>query len=216
MKPGSANMSTYPRRSARLSPQTQQNQFQQKPTGLSAPAFTQTYSQSSSTSTSSHPSPITNTLNPPPPPPTPQQPQPGLQLQPSFMSQHQQNPHLHAPLPSPSIGNMEPFFGRPQPQTNMYASQEGQAGFLSQQRQQSLGGQEQNYNSQAHPQYHTPQQYDYQQQQIHPHTNSMSQQHPAHGGPHANPGQLPPDFLAEAAKRAELACLMRDFGDVSL
>lgn len=110
---------------------------------------------------------------------------------------------------------MEPFFGRAQSQTSMYASQEGQAGFFGQQRQQALGGQEQNYNSQAHQQYQAPQQYDYQQRQLHPHTNSMSQEHPAHSG-RANPGQMPPDFLAEAAKRAELACLMRDFGDVSL
>lgn len=206
-------MSTHPRRSARLSPQTQQNQFQQKPSGLAAPAFNQSYSQSSSTSTSSHPSPISNTLNPPPPPPTPHQP--GLQVHPSYMSQQQQNPHLHAPLPSPSIGNMEPFFGRPQTQTNMYATQDSQASFLGQQRQQAVGGQEQNYNSQAHQQYQVPQQYDYQQHHLHPHTNSMSQEHPAHTY-RANPGQLPPDFLAEAAKRAELACLMRDFGDVSL
>jgi hypothetical protein len=28
--------------------------------------------------------------------------------------------------------------------------------------------------------------------------------------------QMPPDFLAEAAKRAQIACLMRDMGDVSL
>lgn len=110
---------------------------------------------------------------------------------------------------------MEPFFGRPQTQTNMYATQDSQASFLGQQRQQAVGGQEQNYNSQAHQQYQVPQQYDYQQHHLHPHTNSMSQEHPAHTY-RANPGQLPPDFLAEAAKRAELACLMRDFGDVSL
>jgi len=97
----------------------------------------------------------------------------------------------------------------------MYASQDGQANYPNQQRQQPTGGQEQNYNSQAHQQYQVPQQYDHQQRQFHPHTNSMSQEHPAHHG-FANPGQLPPDFLAEAAKRAELACLMRDFGDVSL
>ncbi|KEF55305.1 uncharacterized protein A1O9_08959 [Exophiala aquamarina CBS 119918] len=208
-------MSNYPRRSARLSPQMQQNQFQQKPNTLSAPAFTQSYSQSSSTSTSSHPSPISNTLNPPPPPPTSHQPPPGLQLQPSFMSQPQQTPHLHAPLPSPSLGNMEPFFGRLQPQTHMYASQDTQASFLGQQRQQALAVQEQSYNKQAQQQYQAPQQYDYQQRQLHPHTNSMSQEHPSHAAL-ANPGQLPPNFLAEAAKRAELACLMRDFGDVSL
>jgi len=112
---------------------------------------------------------------------------------------------------------MEPFFGRLQPQTNMYASQDGQSAFHNQQRQQALGVPDQNYNQQAQQQYQSPQQYDYQQRQLHPHTNSMSQEHPAHAhGPHLNPGQLPPNFLAEAAKRAELACLMRDFGDVSL
>jgi hypothetical protein len=47
------------------------------------------------------------------------------------------------------------------------------------------------------------------------HHNSMSQPHPPNI-PNPNAGQLPPDFLAEAAKRAQMACLMRDLGDVSL
>jgi hypothetical protein len=115
------------------------------------------------------------------------------------MSQHHHS-HLNAPLPSPSAGDGEPFFGRPHSQPNPYSShphhqnpqQASAFGLPSQQQQQ-------------------PQQYPQQQQQ-HLHHNSFSQQN-SHPG---QPGHMPHDFLAEAAKRAQMACLMRDLGDVSL
>jgi hypothetical protein len=107
---------------------------------------------------------------------------------------------MNAPLPSPSAAEMGPFFGRPYSQPNPYASQQLHPGY---QAQQSFGGQQSQMNQQG------------QQNHLHPHANSISQEHPTHAQP-MNPGQLPPDFLAEAAKRAQMACLMRDIGDISL
>lgn len=188
------NMS-IPRRSARLSPnlnqQHQQQQQQQQPqnhTGL-APAFGQ-FSQPSSTSTTSYPSPSHDSANPPPPPPTPAQAR--LQVHPNFTPpNHQGNaPHLYAPLPSPSVDNM------------------GQGSFFNQPHPQQQGQQQQS----AHRQQASSPAYQGHQQGHH---NSMSQPHPPNIQ-NSNGGQLPPDFLAEAAKRAQMACLMRDLGDVSL
>ncbi|KIX04065.1 uncharacterized protein Z518_07618 [Rhinocladiella mackenziei CBS 650.93] len=197
-------MSNYPRRSARISSHSQQEPLQQRSANLSAPVLANNLSQPSSTSTSSHPSPISDALNPPPPPPTPQQPQPHLQIQSHFMShQPQQQAHLHAPLPSPSTADMEPFFGRPHSQPNPYTAQQMHLGYPAQRRQQQPFAEQPQINQ------------DMQKHQLHPHTNSIAEGHPAHTHP-LNPGQLPPDFLAEAAKRAQMACLMRDFGDVSL
>ncbi|KAJ9605487.1 hypothetical protein H2200_010144 [Cladophialophora chaetospira] len=195
-------MGSYPRRSARLSSQhLQQEQFQQRSGTLSAPTFVNGFSQPSSASTSSHPSPVTDNMHPPPPPPTPQQPQHRLQIQPNFMSQQQSGQtHMNAPLPSPSAAEMGPFFGRPHSQPNPYAPQQLHPGY---QAQQPFGAQQPQQNQQG------------QSHHLHPHTNSMSQQHPGHAQG-MNPGQLPPDFLAEAAKRAQMACLMRDIGDISL
>ncbi|KAJ9630396.1 hypothetical protein H2204_008461 [Knufia peltigerae] len=117
--------------------------------------------------------------------------------------QQQQQSYAHAPLPSPSTAELEPFFARSHSQPNPYSSQQSHLSFQAQQRQQSYQGPSQ---QKEQPQMH---------HQLHPHTNSMSQEHPIHGQA-LNPGQLPPDFLAEAAKRAQIACLMRDLGDVSL
>ncbi|KIV83340.1 hypothetical protein PV11_05373 [Exophiala sideris] len=191
-------MSNYPRRSARIS------HLQQQQRSGTAPPYTNSFSQSSSASTSSHPSPISEGLQPPPPPPTAHQSQTDFQAQTFFMPhQQQQQAHFNAPLPSPSTAEMDSFFGRPHSQPNPYTSQQMHLSHSAQQRQQSYNGQTQQF-EQQNP-----------HQQLHPHTNSMSQEHPAHGHT-LNPGQLPPDFLAEAAKRAQMACLMRDFGDVSL
>ncbi|OCT54234.1 hypothetical protein CLCR_00332 [Cladophialophora carrionii] len=191
-------MSSYPRRSARLSSQhLHQEHFQQRSGTLSAPAFANSFSQPSSASTSSHPSPVSDSMHPPPPPSTPQQPQNRLQIQPHYMQQPQQGQsHMNAPLPSPSGAEMGPFFGRPYSQPNPYASQQLPG-------QQPFGGQQPQMTQQGQPHH------------LHPHTDSMSQDHPAHAQA-MNPGQLPPDFLAEAAKRAQMACLMRDIGDISL
>ncbi|KIW14084.1 hypothetical protein PV08_06865 [Exophiala spinifera] len=192
-------MSNYPRRSARISHLQEQHR-----NNLPSPSFARGFSQSSSTSTSSHPSPVSDGLQAA----EPQHPhlsQPQHQMQSLFMPLHQQQqqPHAHAPLPSPSTAELEPFFSRSHSQSNPYASQQSHLSFQAQQRQQSYQvPSEQTEQHQMHP-------------QLHPHTNSMSQEHPIHGQA-LNPGQLPPDFLAEAAKRAQIACLMRDLGDVSL
>ncbi|KAL2398798.1 hypothetical protein ABEF93_005223 [Exophiala dermatitidis] len=190
-------MSSHPRRSARIS-HLQQEQFQQR-TAAQSTASAGSSSQSSSASSSAHPSPVSDLLHPPPPPPTPQPSNPRLHIPPRLMPQQQQA-HLHAPLPSPSAGEIEPFFGRAVSQSSPYVSQHMNAGYANQQRQQQPPQQNQMMNPQHH---------------LHPHSNSMSQEHPAHSRP-MNPGQLPPDFLAEAAKRAQMACLMRDLGEVSL
>jgi hypothetical protein len=184
-------MSSFPRRSARLSPHLTQDQSQARLTSSSVPSLHQ-ISQPSSTSTTSHPSPSNQSLNPPPPPPTPQQPN-GFKVQPVFMP-HQS--HLNVPLPSPSANDINPFFARPQSQPNPYAAQ--QNGYTHSNPEQTY----QQYNPEQPP-------------QLHPHTNSMSQPH-SQNIRDLNPGQLPADFLAEAAKRAQIACLMRDLSDVTL
>jgi len=179
-------MSSFPRRSARLSHHLAPDQSQARSlSSNSVPSF----SQPSSTSTTSHPSPTNDSLIPPPPPPTPQQPQ--LKVNPPFVPQQ---PHLNAPLPSPSANDVDPFFGRPHSQPNPYVTQ--QSSLMSSQGQQ----QSQNQEQPSH---------------LHPHTNSMSGTHPQ-TIPGMVAGQMPPDFLAEAAKRAQVACLMRDMGDITL
>ncbi|OAL32707.1 hypothetical protein AYO20_07865 [Fonsecaea nubica] len=194
-------MSNHPRRSARLSSHLQPEQFQQRSSGRSPSSLPNNYSQPSSASTSSHPSPVSDTLQPPPPPPTPQHPQHRIQIQSHFMSHQQQgHPHIHAPLPSPSAAHMGPFFGGHYSQPNSYAAQPMHQGY---QGQQTFGDQQ----SQTHQQE--------QHHHLHPHSNSMSKEHPAYPQT-MGAGQLPPNFLAEAAKRAQMACLMRDLGDVTL
>ena len=105
-----------------------------------------------------------------------------------------QQQHFNAPLPSPSANDMNSFFGRPNSQPTSFASQQSA--------------------QTASP--FEPQTYEQTQEQppqLHPHTNSISQaRHPVN----SMAPQMPPDFLAEAAKRAQIACLMRDMGDVSL
>jgi hypothetical protein len=189
-------MSSFPRRSARLSSQQlSPDPFAQRGGNLSAPAYANNFSQPSSTSTTSHPSPISDAMHPPPPPSTPLQPQHRLQIQPHFAALQQQGQsHLNAPLPSPSGGETAPFFGRPNSQPNPYTSQQLHPGF---QTHQGYGDQNPQMSQQG-------QQY---------HSGSLPTDHTAQS---MAPGQLPPDFLAEAAKRAQMACLMRDMGDVSL
>lgn len=152
-------------------------------------SHTFTFSQPSSTSTSSHPSPANDSLNPPPPPPTPQQANLRQQAQNNFAMNQQSQ--LDAPLPSPAANNT-PFFSSRGSQPNNPFQQSAQN------------------SSPFDPQSQNQQQ----PQHLHPHSNSISQPHPRDMNSF-NP-QLPPDFLAEAAKRAQIACLMRDMGDVSL
>jgi hypothetical protein len=181
---------SFPRRSARLSPHlNQQQQQQQQNQTRPAQAFGQ-FSQPSSSSTTSYPSPSNDSSKPPPPPPTPAQAK--LQVHPNFMPTNQQGntSHLYAPLPSPSVENM------------------GQGAFFNQAHPQQ---QEQQQQSSAPQQTSSPAYQGHQQG----HHNSISQPHPPNIQ-NSNAGQLPPDFLAEAAKRAQMACLMRDLGDVSL
>jgi hypothetical protein len=175
----------YPRRSARLSPHASNTT---QPSQTWAPAFGGS-SQTSSTTTTSYPSPTNdaesdqnNTSQSPP-----QYRHPPHLTSTSSMSQ----PHLKAPLPSPSAGDIDTFFARPHSHPNPYQSSDPQR--QPQQQQAAL-----------HPpanQYHHA-----------PHHNSFS-----HDNNTSNqPGFLPADFLAEAAKRAGMACLARDLGDVSL
>lgn len=180
-----STMSAFsPRRSARL------NQDQAR--GLapqSTPSFA--FSQNSSTSTTSHPSPTNNGLNPPP-----STPQNNSRQQAQNAFAMAQQPRLDAPLPSPSANEI-PFFARPQAQPNPFQQPTQNPSYFQQQSQQDAYMQNQE-----------------QPPQLHPHSNSISQQHPRNVNSMAP--QLPPDFLAEAAKRAQIACLMRDMGDVTL
>jgi hypothetical protein len=143
-------------------------------------------SQPSSTSSTSYPSP-TNDSNIRTAHPGPSQSHSHPRLQvQSSIMSQHHHSHLNAPLPSPSAGDGEPFFGRPHSQPNPYSS---------------------------HPHHQNPQQASaFGLPQQHLHHNSFSQQN-SHPG---QPGHMPHDFLAEAAKRAQMACLMRDLGDVSL
>lgn len=152
----------------------------------SAPAFGRT-SQTSSTTTTSYPSPTDYSGSDP------------SRLQSAHHFQH--TPHLNvetsmsqshqtAPLPSPSAADIDPFFGRPHAQPTQYQSFHPQQ---QPQHQQTLSKPTAN------------------QSQHHPHHNPLSESNNFN-----QPGVLPADFLAEAARRAQMACLMRDLGDVSL
>lgn len=183
-------MNSLPRRSPRLNQQSQNTYSQQAITSI--PSF-QSYSQPSSLSSSSHPSPTNDHISLPE-----QNQQYPLQLQSQFLAPNQSS---SVPLPSPSANDFNPFFGR-----NQYYNQE-------------MSGQPpQNSNNSSTTQTNEK---DYQNQQTQhaQHHNSFSQSqrsmNPTTSVNGVPPG-LPPDFLAEAAKRAQMACLMRDMDDVSL
>ena len=145
-------------------------------------------SQTSRTTTTSHPSPINHFENNQNTSQLADQSRcnPQLNSQPS-MSQS----HLDAPLPSPSAGDKDTVFGRPHPQPNPY-----QSSYPQHQQQRNDASPHPLANQNKHVSHHTSFQRD---------NNSFGQA----GAPAA-------DFLAEAAKRAQMACLMRDLGDVSL
>jgi hypothetical protein len=154
----------------------------------SAPAFGRS-SQTSSTTTTSYPSPTNDSESDQNP--TSQPPQEPRYSNLNFQSSMAQN-HLNAPLPSPSANDIDPVFARPHSQPNPY-----QNAHLQHQNQQQPASSHPPENQHEHA----------------PHHNSFSQ----HKHNNINPaGVLPADFLAEAAKRAQMACLMRDLGDVSL
>lgn len=116
---------------------------------------------------------------------------PNLHCQTS-LPQSQSHRHEPFPSPSPSAADIDPFFGRAHSQTKQQASSHSQ--HQQEQRQQQTAS-------------HQPM-----GQNLHrPHRNSISQ-----SNNFSQPGVLPADFLAEAAKRAQMACLMRDLCDVSL
>lgn len=96
--------------------------------------------------------------------------------------------NFDAPLPSPSANDIDPF-GRTY--------------------QFNMSGQPQNQNTTNNGQSQQPQQH---------HPSFSQPQRPNYPPTSVNgiPPGLPADFLAEAAKRAQMACLMRDLGDVSL
>lgn len=180
-------MSSFPRRSPRFQQQAQESQF----TTSSIASFSSSFPTVSSTSSTSHPSPASDNLNI-----NNHSQQYPLQAQSQFLSPTQA---FDAPLPSPSANDIDPF-GRSQPQYIHY----------------NMGGQAQNQNTTSSYQGEKSQ-----TQQTHPqqHHSSFSQtQRPNYPPASVNglPPGLPPDFLAEAAKRAQMACLMRDLGDVSL
>ncbi|KAK5958528.1 hypothetical protein OHC33_000371 [Knufia fluminis] len=184
-------MSNLPRRSPRFQQQSQNTQSAVQ----SIPSFSSFSSQSSSTISTSHPSPTNDSLN------LAGQPQQyPLQLQSQFLSPAQ---NFNAPLPSPSANETNPFGGS-QFQYNT----------------QMMGGQSQNQNNTASYQgNNTQSSFGGQQSQQQHHHNSFSQpQRPNFPPASVNgvPPGLPVDFLAEAAKRAQMACLMRDLDDVSL
>ncbi len=185
-------MSNFPRRSPRFQQQAQNTQSHAQ----SIPSFSSFSSQASSTISTSHPSPTNDNLN------LPSQPQQyPLQLQSQFLVPAQ---HFNAPLPSPSANEVNPFGGSQlQYTTHM------------------MGGQSQNQNNTTSYQNNNSQSQGFgvPQSQHQHHHNSFSQpQRPNYPPTSVNgvPPGLPADFLAEAAKRAQMACLMRDLGDVSL
>jgi len=184
-------MSTFPRRSPRFQQQSYNTQF----AAQSRPSFSSFSSQASSTISTSHPSPTSDSLN------LPSQPQQyPLQLQSQFLAPAQD---FNAPLPSPSANEIDPF-GASQFHYNT----------------QTMGGQPQNQNNAVSYQSNNQSQnFGGPQTQHQHHHNSFSQsQRPNHAPTSTNgvPPGLPPDFLAEAAKRAQMACLMRDLDDVTL
>src|SRR5277367_1318913 len=189
-------MST-PRRSARLASHPHTAYQQQQRPSSSVPSFAPT-SQPSSTSTTSYPSPTDDSGQPTAHPPPSHSHSYLYQVQSSVMPQHHTS-KLNAPLPSPSAGDAEPVFGRPHSQPNPYSSHPHQ----QHPQQASAFG--------VSPHQQPQQQYTQQHQQQHMHHNSFSQQN-SHPG---QPGHMPKDFLAEAARRAQMACLMRDLGDIS-
>ncbi|RMZ82507.1 hypothetical protein DV737_g1998, partial [Chaetothyriales sp. CBS 132003] len=179
-------MASFPRRSARLTGRL--NDAPQWANGQSSIPQLHYSPPHSSVSTTKGASPTNKSLNSPPPlAPQQHDAMAGLRLPPLLPHKRDTKP----PLPSPSASNLDPFFSRTHSQSNYTPSQ-------SSQQEQSMFGQQQNQNP----------------PQLHPHSNSIDR---GQGNLLAvNPGQLPPDFLAEAARRAQIACLMRDMGDVSL
>ena len=183
-------MSAFPRRSPRFQQQSQDTQSAQR-----IPSFSSFSSQASSTISTSHPSPTNDSLN------LPSQPQYHLQIPSQFLAPTQA---FNAPLPSPSANEINPFGG-------------GQFQYNT----QIMGGQSQTQNNTGSYQSNNQQNKGFGGQPSQPqnHHNSFSQpQRPNYPPTSANgvPPGLPPDFLAEAAKRAQMACLMRDLDDVSL
>ena len=183
-----------PRRSARLA-----RNPPPKPSGQ----FTQT-SRYSSASASAFPSPD-NDLNQNTVTLHQTQSQTALYLPSSALQGSNQ---FNAPLPSPSTADMSPFFGRPhsqpppfqplhssgggQPQPQYYQQQQASTSSSSQQQQQQYTSHQQHQNSISH---------------------ASNAQIPRNTGPGYSADF---DVLAEAAKRAQMACLMRDIGDISL
>ena len=159
-----------------------------------------TESQASSNTSTSYPSP-TNSSNNDQRMSTDSHPAPCFSYAPTSLSLQSSVPqsHLNAPLPSPSCGNTNPFFGRPFTQPSSYHQSP------------HPHGQPQHQNAPQQHQQMSP------NQVKHDGTYPMQQNNFSHqNGSMNQPGALPADFLAEAAKRAQMACLMRDLGDVAL
>lgn len=192
-------MTTLPRRSARLSQRAEHHQFSPPPPLSSSSSHT------SSSSSTSYPSPVDDFITIP------------AQPRPHFHHLSTQYPifgaSIAAPLPSPSASDIEPFFDRSaftyhSGGITMGVDQHGQTSnnnaSQSSSGQIALQAQKPHTHSQAHHHHHNS-------------FSSQSAQRPAFGAhQHADNSLPPPDLLAEAAKRAQMACLMRDLGDVAL
>lgn len=179
-------MSTYPRRSPRFQQQPQNFQSFTNSPSSSRPSISQT----SSTSSTSHPSPTSDSLS--------------LSTQ---QPQYLATPQFEAPLPSPSVNEINPFTEYQQARYNYSMGNQGQN-----QEQVKSNTAAQNPNS-------TTQTQSQSQNTFAQHHNSFSQQKRPNYPPatvNGIPPGLPPDFLAEAARRAQMACLMRDLSDVEL
>lgn len=181
-------MTTLPRRSARLSQRAEQ--YPAHPPPLSSSS-----SHTSSSSSTSYPSPVNDCI--------------AIPAQPRHHFLPISSPSIAAPLPSPSASETEPFFER-----SAFTHHPGSIIMgLDQHNQNSNNAQSSTSQLQLQPQKSHP--------QTHRHHNnsfsSQSAQRPTFGAHQPTDNSLPPpDFLAEAAKRAQMACLMRDLGDVAL
>lgn len=158
----------------------------------SFPSFS---SSTSSTISTSHPSPTNDLLNQPQQYP--------LHFQSQFLSAPQT---FGAPLPSPSATELDSYMTTSQSQFNQQTMSA-----QSQQNQNTSSFQNTSTQNQtSQPRSNQP--------QLQHHSSFSQTQRPNYPPTSVNgvPPGLPPDFLAEAAKRAQMACLMRDLGDVSL
>lgn len=172
----------------RRSPRFQSQTSTNQPLFSSTPSFTSV----SSTASSSHPSPNSNFSGA-----QSLAQQTPLTVQSQFLVPAQS---FNAPLSSPSASDINPFAN------SCYSTQYNQATMGGQSQENKNHNMFQGGNIQV------------QNQQNYQHNSFSAPQRPNYPPTAVNgiPPGLPADFLAEAAKRAQMACLMRDLDDVTL